>query len=107
MPPFFVPASHRRSPATSLRVKSSQPLYTVPHGQTPKDPGFALVADKAFVDRAHALGLKVIPWTIDDADTMRAQIAAGADGIITDYPTLLRSVMAQLGMPLPPPHHRG
>ena len=65
------------------------------------DPGFALVADKPFVDRAHALGLKVIPWTINDADTMRAQIATGADGIITDYPTLLRNVMAQLGMPLP------
>ncbi len=61
-------------------------------------------ADKAFVDRAHALGLKVVPWTINDAGTMRAQIAAGADGIITDYPTLLRSVMAQLGMPLPAPY---
>ena len=66
-------------------------------------PDYSL-ADKAFVDRAHALGLKVIPWTINDADTMRAQIAAGADGIITDYPTLLRSVMAQIGMPLPPPY---
>ena len=73
MPPFFVPASHRRSPATSLRVKSSQPLYTVPHGQTPKDPGFALVADKAFVDRAHALGLKVIP------DNRRRRHNAGTD----------------------------
>ena len=80
------------------------PGYSVPYGQTPSDPGFALVADSAFVDRAHALGLKVVPWTIDDADTMRAQIAAGVDGIITDYPTLLRSVMAQLGMPLPPPY---
>ncbi len=77
------------------------PGYSVPYGQTPDDPGFALVADKPFVDRAHALGLKVIPWTIDDAGVMRAQIAAGADGIITDYPTLLRNVMAQLGMPLP------
>lgn len=80
------------------------PGYSVPYGQTPADPGFTLVADKAFVDRAHALGLRVVPWTINDADTMRAQIAAGADGIITDYPTLLRSVIAQLGMQLPPPH---
>ncbi len=83
------------------------PGYSLPYGQTPRDPGFGLVADKAFVDRAHALGLGVIPWTINDADTMRAQIAAGADGIITDYPTVLRSVMAELGMPLPPPHQRG
>jgi glycerophosphoryl diester phosphodiesterase len=83
------------------------PGYSVPHGQTPADPGFALVADKAFVDRAHSLGLKVIPWTINDADVMRAQIAAGADGVITDYPALLRSVMAGDGMPLPPAYQRG
>jgi glycerophosphoryl diester phosphodiesterase len=77
------------------------PGYSVPYGMTPKDPGFALVADRAFIDRAHGLGMEVVPWTIDDADAMRAQIAAGADGIITDYPGRLRSVMAQLGMPLP------
>ena len=64
------------------------------------------MADQAFNDRAHALGLKDIPWTINDADTMRAQITVGADGIITDYPTRLRAVMADLGMPLPPANHR-
>ena len=37
---------------------------------------------------------------------MRAQITVGADGIITDYPTRLRAVMADLGMPLPPANHR-
>jgi glycerophosphoryl diester phosphodiesterase len=31
---------------------------------------------------------------------------AGADGIITDYPTRLRTVMAALGMPLRPAYHR-
>jgi len=82
------------------------PSYSVPYGRTPTDPGFTLVADKAFVDRAHSLGLKVIPWTINDSDTMRAQIAADADGIITDYPALLRRMMARLWMPLPPAYHR-
>ena len=92
--------------ASMVGANILSPGYSVPYGQTPKDPGFALVADKTFIDRAHALGLKVIPWTINDANTMRAQIAAGADGIITDYPTVLRDVMAQLGMPLPPTYHR-
>lgn len=64
-------------------------------------PDFTLVAGKAFVDRAHALGLKVIPWTIDDADTMRTQIITGVDGIITDYLGMARAVMAELGVPLP------
>jgi glycerophosphoryl diester phosphodiesterase len=92
--------------ATMVGANILSPGYSVPYGLTPKDPNFALVADQAFIDRAHALGLKVIPWTIDDADAMRAQIAAGADGIITDNPTLLRKVMAGLGMPLPPAYHR-
>ena len=77
------------------------PGYSVPTGLTPGDPGFRLVADRAFVDRAHAAGLRVIPWTINDPAAMRAQIDAGADGIITDYPTRLRSVMAEQGLPLP------
>ncbi|BBX87503.1 glycerophosphodiester phosphodiesterase family protein [Mycolicibacterium aubagnense] len=88
--------------AASVGANILSPGYSVPYGMTPRDPGFALVADKAFIDRAHALGLKVIPWTINDADTMRAQIASGADGIITDYPSRLRAVESELGMPLPP-----
>ncbi len=70
-------------------------------------PSYQLVTGKPYVDRAHALGLKVIPWTVDDADTMREQIADGVDGLITDYPTLLRAVLGQLGMPLPPAYRRG
>ncbi|BAX94692.1 putative glycerophosphoryl diester phosphodiesterase precursor [Mycobacterium shigaense] len=65
-------------------------------------PRYQLVTGKPYVDRAHALGLKVIPWTVNDADAMREQIGYGVDGIITDYPTLLRSVLSALGMPLPP-----
>jgi glycerophosphoryl diester phosphodiesterase len=32
---------------------------------------------------------------------MRALIDLGVDGIITDYPDLLRAVMAEYGLPLP------
>jgi glycerophosphoryl diester phosphodiesterase len=70
-------------------------------------PRYQLVTGKPYVDHAHSLGLKVIPWTVNDADAMREQIADGVDGIITDYPTLLRGVLAELGMPLPPAYHRG
>ncbi|WP_414687727.1 glycerophosphodiester phosphodiesterase family protein [Mycobacterium sp.] len=66
-------------------------------------PSYSVV-DQAFVGRAHALGLNVISWTVDDAATMRAQIATGVDGIITNYPARLRTVMAELGMPLPRPY---
>lgn len=56
-------------------------------------PHYTLV-DKTFVDRAHALGLKVIPWTVNDAAAMHQQIVDGVDGLITDRPKLLRSVLA-------------
>ncbi|AQA02622.1 glycerophosphodiester phosphodiesterase [Mycobacterium sp. MS1601] len=68
-------------------------------------PYYKLV-DAALVQRAHAAGLTVVPWTVNDADTMRVLIDDGVDGIITDYPTLLRQVMAERGMALPPAYQR-
>jgi glycerophosphoryl diester phosphodiesterase len=53
---------------------------------------------------AKALGLKVIPWTVNEPDVMLRLIDAGVDGIITDYPDRLRAIMAEKGLPLPPRH---
>jgi glycerophosphoryl diester phosphodiesterase len=50
---------------------------------------------------AHALGLKVLPWTVNDRSEMSRLIDLGVDGIITDYPDRLRSVMAEKKMALP------
>jgi glycerophosphoryl diester phosphodiesterase len=50
---------------------------------------------------AHALGLKVLPWTVNDRPDMRRLIELGVDGIITDYPDRLREVMAEKKMALP------
>jgi glycerophosphoryl diester phosphodiesterase len=55
----------------------------------------------ADVAEAHALGLKVLPWTVNDPSEMGKLIDLGVDGIITDYPDRLRSVMAERKMPLP------
>jgi glycerophosphoryl diester phosphodiesterase len=50
---------------------------------------------------AKAIGLKVIPWTVNERADMERLIALGVDGIISDYPDRLRAVMADKGMPLP------
>ncbi|MCV7090436.1 glycerophosphodiester phosphodiesterase [Mycobacterium interjectum] len=76
-------------------------------GASMVSPDYTLVTGKPYVDRAHALGLRVIPWTVNDAAAMREQIGYGVDGIITDFPTLARAVMAGLGIPLPPAYRRG
>jgi glycerophosphoryl diester phosphodiesterase len=51
---------------------------------------------------ARSLGLKVIPWTVNERAEMERLIGLGVDGIITDYPDHLRAVMAAREMPLPP-----
>lgn len=38
------------------------------------------------VQKAHTLGMKVIPWTVNETAEMQKLIAMGVDGIITDYP---------------------
>ena len=50
---------------------------------------------------AHALGLKVLPWTVNERADMRSLIDLGVDGIITDYPDRLREVMAEKKLTLP------
>jgi glycerophosphoryl diester phosphodiesterase len=50
---------------------------------------------------AHALGLKVLPWTVNERGDMRSLIDLGVDGIITDYPDRLREVMAEKAIALP------
>jgi len=55
------------------------------------------------VKEAHALGLKVIPWTPNNIEDMARLIDWGVDGLITDRPDFLRDVMAQKNLPLPRP----
>lgn len=50
-----------------------------------------------FVDAAHDAGVDVHFWTINDESTMHRLIDLGADGIMTDRPDRLRSVLVERG----------
>jgi glycerophosphoryl diester phosphodiesterase len=47
------------------------------------------------VKEAKDVGLKVLPWTVNDPAEMNRLIDMGVDGIITDYPDRLRAVVDQ------------
>ena len=57
--------------------------------------------DSQNITEAHTLGLKVVVWTVNDAERAAALIDMGVDGIITDYPDRIRKLMSDRGLALP------
>jgi glycerophosphoryl diester phosphodiesterase len=56
----------------------------------------------ALAAEAKALGVSVLPWTVNDPEQMAHLVDLGVDGLITDYPDRLRTVLAARGIALPP-----
>jgi glycerophosphoryl diester phosphodiesterase len=54
-------------------------------------PYWAL-ASAALVAEAHRRGLQVLAWTVNDTAVMRDLVAAGIDGIMSDFPERFASV---------------
>jgi glycerophosphoryl diester phosphodiesterase len=50
---------------------------------------YSLITSKKQINKAHRLGMKVIPWTVNDTVTLQHLKTLGVDGIISDYPNLL------------------
>jgi glycerophosphoryl diester phosphodiesterase len=69
---------------------------TARHGHRALHPYEAHV-DGDLVDRAHAAGLVVNTWTIDDPARMAELVALGVDGIVTNVPDVARVVVDRLG----------
>ncbi len=67
----------------------------VAHEMTAIHPYDPLV-DAALVKRAHAAGLVVNVWTVNDGDRMEELIGYGVDGICTDRPDLARAVVDRI-----------
>lgn len=57
------------------------------------------VTDRRLVRAAHRRHLAVHVWTLDEPAEMRAAVELGADGIMTDRPTVLAGVLAEAGGP--------
>ncbi|MFH0179903.1 glycerophosphodiester phosphodiesterase [Streptomyces cacaoi] len=66
--------------------------------QVPESRSGIQVVDRRFVRAAHARGLQVHVWTINDRDRMHRLLDLGVDGIMTDHIGTLREVMEDRGV---------
>lgn len=58
---------------------------------------------KQDVDEAHSLGMKVVPWTVNNEKDMNMLLDMGIDGIISDKPWLLKQVLEKRNIKLHTP----
>lgn len=78
-------AHHAHAPSLSPVDRTAAPAaFGLPAG-TPSVPVAAL----------QQRGIRVIPWTTNDPEAMRAVIRTGVDGLITDRPDLLQQTLAE------------
>jgi glycerophosphoryl diester phosphodiesterase len=63
--------------------------------QVPRTFSGIEVVTPRFVVAAHARGLDVHVWTVNDAGEMRELVDMGVDGIITDRPDRALAVLAR------------
>jgi glycerophosphoryl diester phosphodiesterase len=54
--------------------------------------------DAAIVGEAKALGLRVIPWTVNESADIERMLALGVDGLITDYPDRAKAILDARGI---------
>ncbi len=90
-------------------------LRLVDHGSVPRlvkaagcdawSPNFRHL-EEAGVREAQALGLQVIPWTVNQPADMARLLDWKVDGLITDFPDRLRELLASRGLALPPRYPR-
>jgi glycerophosphoryl diester phosphodiesterase len=82
-------AAHAKAHGGQVPVLSPNDATVVASDKAPA--GLPMVP----VAQLQAMGIRVIPWTTDEPEKMRAVIRTGVDGLITDRPDLLQRVLAE------------
>ncbi len=88
--------------AYQIAVEGSVPRMVQAAGGAIWSPYYGDVT-RANLREAHDLGLRVIPWTVNTRAEMERLIDWGIDGMISDYPDVLRRVALDKGLFVPAP----
>jgi glycerophosphoryl diester phosphodiesterase len=70
---------------------------TAPCAQIPTHQGRLPLVTERLVRAAHARGVQVHVWTIDERTEMERLLELGVDGIMTDRPQVLKDVLVERG----------
>ncbi len=82
--------ARRLEPCLATTFLFTEPTR-LPAGVQTIGPRYDLVT-RELVESAHAAGLRVVPWTVNDVREMVALVGLGVDGLVTDEPALARVV---------------
>ena len=63
-------------------------------------PNFQALTQE-LLKEAQSLGLKVVPWTVNEPADIQRMLEAAVDGIINDRPDLVRAEMERRRLKLP------
>ncbi|MFR9799618.1 glycerophosphodiester phosphodiesterase [Streptomyces sp. MS06] len=85
-----------------LRLRSwglpAAPRRSAVAAQVPETQSGVPVVDRRFVRAAHARGLQVHVWTVNEPEPMHRLLDLGVNGIMTDHIDTLRKVMEERGV---------
>ncbi|KAI0935902.1 hypothetical protein AcV5_004191 [Taiwanofungus camphoratus] len=72
----------------------------------PAMPGYKTFTTKDMIDEAHKLGMEVKVWTVNRMNVVEQMLDWKVDGIITDYPNVVRRLIKQRGLPSAPKYSK-
>jgi len=82
----------------SVHTGNDPPALRAVALQVPERRGDLVVVDERFVEAAHRHGFAVHVWTINNTQSMERLVDLGVDGIMSDLPTELVSVLGSAGV---------
>ena len=85
-------AAHARQHGAPVPLLSPVDRSVIHIGGTPDQANDAPLVPVA---ELQAMGIRVVPWTTNDPEQMRAVIRTGVDGLISDRPDLLQQVVRE------------